>query len=325
MSSEKVRTINPTYSQDDQEKIAKINRWFNPEEGRTGAELSRMTNIKEGTRSSILNGSYASSPTKFLNRMLDAIDRQHERERSGKADIPYTETSIAKVVTSACRRAHNDRDFGIFSGRVGTGKTTALRQYVKTTPSAVLIEAFEGIDHSTFMRELIASTGATIIKGTAAAQMANLIRALKGSDRVILVDEANWLPKRSFGALRRISDVAEIGIVLVGTQELLPMVQDPDGRFGQISSRIGFWPPVAKQITQSDTAELVNSYFGEVMDDSVLKAFYECCEGSARTLRNLLRNTWRNTRKSKTVVSADLIRKINMQTMAGRNFVVGRV
>lgn len=313
------------YSDEDKAKIKQILDWLNADESRTAAELSRLTNIKEGTRSSILNCSYASSPTKFLDKMLSAIERQRDRERSGNADIPFTVTSIAKLMKTVCGRAHNDRDFGVFLGRVGTGKTTALHQYVKDNPNAVLIEAFEGIDHSTFIRELIIATGSTIIKGTASAQMANLIRALKGTDRVILVDEANWLPKRSFGALRRISDVAEIGIVLVGTPELLPMVQDPDGRFGQISSRIGFWPPVAQKITESDCRALVNSYFRKSIDETVLKAFWGCCEGSARTLRNLLRNALRTADKSKVEISAELVKKINTQTMAGRGFVSGRV
>jgi DNA transposition AAA+ family ATPase len=153
--------------------------------------------------------------------------------------------------------------------------------------------------------------------------MAGLIKSLKGSDRVILVDEANWLPKRSFGALRRISDVAEIGVVLVGTAELLPMVQDPEGRFGQISSRIGFWPALAKQISEKDCALLVTSYCAEELPDAVLKAFYGCCEGSARTLKNLLKNTYRYANKNNADITPELIKRINQQAMAGRGFVTG--
>ena len=221
---------------------------------------------------------------------------------------------------------NSSKDFGIFLGRVGTGKTTALHHYANNTPTAVLIESFEGIDHSTFMDELIKATGVTVSKGTAASKMAQLINALRATDKVILVDEANWLPKRSFGALRRISDVAEVGVVLVGTPDLLPMVQDPNGRFGQISSRIGFWPAVVQAITEKDCRALVNSYFSNAVDEATLKAFWSCCEGSARTLRNLLRNTYRSASKNKTEVSASLVKRINTQTMAGRGgFVAGRV
>lgn len=314
-------TFTPAYSDDDKQMIARVNAWL-ADSGCTGAELCRMTGIKEGTRSSILNGSYISSPTKFLQRMIEAIERSNERQGS-RNDIPYTQTSIAVQIEAVCRRTHSDRDFGILIGRVGVGKTTALRNYAKRMQSAVLIEAFEGIDHSTFMQELIAATGSVSVKGTMAMQMAGLIKSLRGTDRVILVDEANWLPKRSFGALRRISDVAEVGVVLVGTDELLPMVQDPAGRFGQISSRIGYWPSAVKQISEQDCALLVQSYCSEELPEAVLKAFYGCCEGSARTLRNLLRNTYRYADKAEVEVTPEFIKSVNQRTMAGRGFVTG--
>ena len=244
-------TYTETYTDDDKLLVQRINAWLT-EPGRTGADLSRQTGIKDGTRSSILTGAYISSPSQFLQRMIDAIERSDERNQAAKTDIPYTETSVAVLIDTVCKRTHVDRDFGFFAGKVGVGKTTALRNYARKTQSAVLLEAFEGIDNSTFLQELITATGSVAVKGTQAMQMAGLIKSLKGSDRVILVDEANWLPKRSFGALRRISDVAEIGVVLVGTAELLPMVQDPEGRFGQISSRIGFWPALARQISEKD-------------------------------------------------------------------------
>lgn len=312
----------PAYSEEDKTKVAAIVAWLAADDSRTGADLCRATDIKEGTRSSILNGSYASSPTKFLDKMLDAIDRSTERHEA-KTDIPFTETSVAKLMIQVCRRAHVDRDFGILAGRVGVGKTSALREYVKRSPSAVLVEAFEGIDHSTFIRELATATGLTVTNGTTSSQTARLINQLKSSDCVILVDEANHLPKRSFGALRRISDVAGIGIVLVGTQELLPMVQDPDGRFGQISSRIGYWPAVIKKIELADAQALIRSYFkNDVIPAEILKAFYDCCEGSARTLRNLLRNVYRKSSKNKVSLTVELIHKTNADAMAGRGFTV---
>jgi DNA transposition AAA+ family ATPase len=311
-----------TYNDEDKLMVQRINAWL-AEPGRTGADLSRLTDIKEGTRSSILTGAYISSPTKFLQRMIDAIERVDARNQAAKNEIPYTETSVAVQIEAVCKRTHVDRDFGFFSGKVGVGKTTALRSYARKTQSAILLEAFEGIDNSTFIQELITATGSIAVKGTQAQQMAGLIKSLKGSDRVILVDEANWLPKRSFGALRRISDVAEIGVVLVGTAELLPMVQDPEGRFGQISSRIGFWPALAKQISEKDCALLVTSYCAEELPEAVLKAFYGCCEGSARTLKNLLKNTYRYANKNNADITPELIKRINQQAMAGRGFVTG--
>jgi len=315
-------TFAESYTDDDKALVILINTWLQ-ESGKTGAELSRLTEIKEGTRSSILNGNYVSSPSAFLQKMKEAMDNANARNESAKIDIPFIETSIAETIDQVCKRANVDRDFGIFVGAVGVGKTTALRRYVEKYKSAVLIEAFDGIDHSTFISELIGAVGATKIKGNTSLQINNLIKTLKGTNRVLLVDEANSLPRASFGALRRISDIAGVGVVLVGATELLPLVQDPAGRFGQISSRIGFWPTQVSRITEKDCALLAGSYFSAPQPEPIVKAFYSCSEGSARTLRNLLKNTYRYALKNKQEITPDLIRNINANTMAGRGYVTG--
>lgn len=312
-----------SYKPEDVAKAQKITTWLDELESRSSAELCRLANVAPATISQILNGKYVSSPSSFLDKLQDAINRQTERTAS-RNQIPFTPTSISKSLEMVCKRAHSDCDFGYFSGSVGIGKTQALRQYMKKTASAILVEAFEGIDNRTFITEMITASGQAPVKGTVSQQTSVLIRALKGSDRVILVDEANHLPAKSLGALRRISDVAEIGVILVGTQELLQMVQDPAGRFGQISSRIGYWPPAVKTISRNDSNVLVTAYFEESLGDKILDAFWECCEGSARTLRNLLRNTYRIAATKKTKITAKLIAEVNTNTMAGRGFTTRR-
>ncbi|MFZ2452607.1 MAG: AAA family ATPase [Methylovulum miyakonense] len=315
-------TFTEAYSEDDKALVRSINAWIK-DSGKSKADLSRRTGIPDGTRSGILNGSYPSSPTEFLLRMAAEMGRTDERNQSAKVDIPFVATSIYADIEYACRRAHIDCDFGIFVGQVGIGKTTGLRNYAQKNRAAVLIEAFDGIDHSTFISELVKAAGLASVTGNTSQQVARLIGALKGSDKMILVDEANSLKPFSFGALRRISDTAGIGVMLVGTHDLLPMVQDPAGRFGQISSRIGFWPELVSRIPAKDCALMVDSYFGEPQPEPIVKAFYSHCEGSARALKNLLKNTCRYAIKNNADITPELIGKINADALAGRGYKIG--
>jgi DNA transposition AAA+ family ATPase len=103
------------------------------------------------------------------------------------------------------------------------------------------------------------------------------------------MDEAETLTEQSLEYIRRLRDIAGIGIVLTGTERLFPMVHDPRGRFGQISSRVGFWPPVIKSITEEDSVALARSALAgdgveEQIDDEVLDALWQVCGGSARLL-----------------------------------------
>lgn len=320
MSNEIIFTA--AYTETDRQLVLKINAWLS-QSGKTKASLSKSTGINEGTRSSILNGSYPSSPTQFLERMVAEIDRINARNQAARTEIPYTETDISKRIHMVCGRAHIDRDFGYFAGRVGVGKTQALKAYARKNQAAILIPVFQGIDHSTFINELIIKSGLVHSNGSISMQIAAIIRAFKGTDKVILIDEAEWLPARSFGALRRISDEAEIGVVLVGTPNLLPIVQDPDGRFGQISSRIGFWPSVVERVSESDCRLLVESYFSASVEDDVFKAFFACCEGSGRTLKNLLKNTYRNALRTGADITPAIIKQVNRDAMAGRCYGTG--
>ncbi|MBI3771440.1 MAG: AAA family ATPase [Gammaproteobacteria bacterium] len=307
------------YQAEDVQQCRRIHAWL-AVGSHSQAELARAAGVDGSTMSQVINGKFLSPPAKWLLKLVDAIDSQLERDRSGRADIPFCETSIYKSVDRICRRAHSDQDIGVYYGAVGIGKTTALREYARRSPSAIIVEAFDGIDNSTFVRMVVTATGTVIAPSASlATKIDAVINALRTTDRVILVDEADHLPDKSFGALRRISDIAQVGVVLVGNIELLARLTEATGCRKQLCDRVGFWPSVAEQVSGDDIRMMVHAYLtgDETLGEEVLKAFEKHCKGRARPLRNLLRNTWRYARNNKTAITASLISDINSKTMAG--------
>ena len=301
------------------ESINRITEWLDSGKGRSKAALARTAGISSATVSLILKGRYPSDPTALLEAMVAAVDRDDSRERD-PAEIPYTETSISKVVQTVIRRAHQDRDMGFFAGRVGIGKTVALRRYASENPrAAVLVEAYPGAGAPVVLRLIASSIGAVIVRRTVADTTAAIVETLRGSDRVILVDEAETLTAQALLHLRRISDTAAVGVVLVGTPGLLSLVHDPDGKFGQITSRIGYWPAVAQSISEDDAAALTEAYLGEAPGAEAQAALWAASEGSARALRNLLRHASRKQRRhNEQALTAKLVRSVNRYATAGR-------
>jgi DNA transposition AAA+ family ATPase len=188
------------------------------------------------------------------------------------------------------------RNFGVISCFVGTGKTWALKHYIVEHPNAVLIEATPDMNALVMMREIVEATGAVVTKsnkwsrGTKSDLMDAVIRKLKGTDTLLIIDEAEKVTTQTLEYVRRISDLANIGVVLCGTEYLKPLIRDPRGRFGQISSRVGFWPPVIKAITYTDACKIVDAALGEHIEisDELHKAFYKVSDGSARVLARTL-------------------------------------
>lgn len=272
------------YTAADRELCRHIQEWLDdPGPGRTRAALGRAANISSGTVTLVLSGQYPSPPGEHLEAMYGAIERQSARKNE-PADIPFTETSVSRAVHSVIHRAHLDRDFGLFAGRVGIGKSMALRQYHRAHRKvSVLLEAFPGAGAAVVMRLLASAIGAPQKRRTIADITAAVVETLRGSDTIIMVDEAETLTDHALLHLRRVSDAAEVGVVLVGTPALLGLVYDPDGKFGQITSRIGFWPPVAQSITAEDVRALAEAYQpgGEFRGETLL-ALTEACQGSAR-------------------------------------------
>jgi DNA transposition AAA+ family ATPase len=279
--------------------------------------------VNNSTTSVILRGKYPSPPTSFLKRYLEVIDRDTRRRRE-VVRLPWVETSVARLVRSICHRTHLYRDIGIIAGRPGTGKTEALRHYAAEVDTTILIEASYNMSAGLLLDELIAHTKAQVrtarngTRGTQAQRLRAVIEACVGTDYLIIVDEADTLTPANLEHLRRISDLGGVGVVLAGEPRLHGMVRDPDGRFGRIHSRVGFWPPVIRAITEEDCNALVAS--GHAADKveltpEVLDAYWQVCEGSTRTLSKLLPNVRDFGLAQGHALSARLVLSVAQQTM----------
>lgn len=296
------------YAPDDRADVARVIHWLNAGAGhapgyknqRSQTKLARAIDISQSTVNTILLGKYPSPPGKYLRQMLDYISRETERAETS-VTIPLVRTSVYELVAFVCARAHRYRDIGLISGMVGVGKTSALKAYAEAHPNVILIEGMTDMNALVFLRLMVEKTGAVVRKshkysqGTKADMVAGVIAALAATDKLLVIDEADKITDQALEYARRISDLAEIGLVLAGTEKLHPMVRDPLGRHGQISSRVGFWPPIIKGIKREDAAAIARAAFtgraieGELADE-VLEAFWQMCDGRARVLAKLIRN-----------------------------------
>ncbi len=288
------------YSSKDKAMIRRIVDWLNDtsniEKGWTRTLLARQATISSTTFHQIMDGTYPSPPTSHLKKAIEVMEHDVERHERGVHAKNFVETSVYGAVLAACKRAHIYRGFAVVSAFVGTGKTTAVKHYAKEHESAVLVEATPDMTAAILLAEIVELTGAVVHKskytqGTKAEKMRAIITALKGTDRMLILDEAETVTPQCLEFMRRISDKAEVGVVLSGTERLKPLIKDPRGRFGQISSRVIFWPQVIKGITELDANALTRAAMKDddvELTDEILDAFWQMCDGSARVLCNSL-------------------------------------
>lgn len=321
------------YSADDKEKVKQILDWLNAGQDhipgvhnqRSKRRLARASGVNEQTANGVLRGKYPSPATKFIEKMLDSIRRWDLREEEGIHDCPFVETSVYQMSVAACKRAHLYRMIGVVSAAVGTGKTRSLKHYASKNSNVLMVEGMPGMNSSVFLDELVAMTRAQVkvtyrySRGTKAERLAAVIRALKGTDSLLILDEADTVIVETLEYFRRICDKAHIGGVLAGTKSLQPMIRDKDGRFGQVSSRVNFWPAIIDGITKDDSILLAQAALLDddvELTDDVLDAFWQMCDGSARVLvGSLIPGVRDYGLKKKKLLTPDLIFKVGQDLL----------
>lgn len=308
------------YSDLDKRKAERIKEWLDAS-GISASKLARQANVAQSTCSEVLAGLYDGSPTKFLNALDDAIKTVATKNPSM---IPFVETSVSRLTWQVCDRAREfayTDDIGVLFGVVGVGKTKALQEYARRNTGTIYLRAFDQMTITVLLNRLVWATDARLEQqsrfraATNADKVDAIIRALTGTERAILMDECTRMRTNCIETLRDIADEAKVGVVLAGREHLEPMVQDELGRFGEISSRVGFWPPVIRGITEADCYAITRSAYAGAITDDVLDMYWQCCAGSGRALEKLIPSVQRYCRKHQCDPSPKIVSDAWVRTM----------
>ncbi len=280
MSSEK-KQYPSHYTAADVVMIERITTWM-AERSYTQAALARLSRVAASTLNQILNGGYVTSPSKQLSSVQSAM--RHAEETTSDAVQPV-ETSVFKLGQSCCAMARRYRNFAVLSCYVGTGKTFSIKHYAATHSNTHLIEATPTMTTQSLVKLLAKRVAGFEGKGSIADRFDAVVDALRNTDSLLIIDEAETLTPHQLHTLRRLRDLANIGILLCGTEHLSGLIKPEHGQFDQIRSRCGFWPDTVRGITKEDAAALVQSGFGtEEIADEVVQRLYQYSKGSARML-----------------------------------------
>lgn len=275
------RTYASHYTAADIALIERIKVWME-ERNYKQAALARLSRVAASTLNQIINGVYITSPTKQLAAVESAM--RHADETTSDAAIPV-ETSVYKLAHTSCDMARRYRNFAVLPGYVGVGKTFALKRYAAVRANTHMIECNPTMTPSSLVKLLARRIVGYEGKGSVADRFDAVVDALRNTDSLLIVDEAETLTPSQLHTLRRLRDLANIGIVLAGTEHLAGLIKPERGQFDQIRSRCGFWPETVTGISAEDAAALVQSSFGtEEVADDVVHRLYQYSKGSARML-----------------------------------------
>ncbi|NOU50245.1 AAA family ATPase [Pseudoalteromonas sp. JBTF-M23] len=264
--------ISNTYSEDDKLVLARIKKRMQDKEfsgqGVTSSTLSSRLRKSPGMISQLLNGKYAANPSKYLHEvwaMLEpaGLDEQTEepKQTSEKkpitiryGEVPFVQTSVPNLIRMACEQARDRRRIAVFAGQAGIGKSKGIERYREDHNDVLSIEGDEETSSTQILEELAKQLGIPKT-GSNSVRLKKIITALKDSERLIILDEADKCRPNALDPLRTISDRAFVGVVLVGNIRLIDKLQSEE-RYELISSRVCFWPSTVGELPVTDIKTL---------------------------------------------------------------------
>lgn len=276
-------TAPTVYTPQDNENIRRIKKWLG-DHAESNAWLGRKANIPNGTLSQILSGKYVSSPTKQIDTMLSVLLTEDSRRQDGTPG--YVKGALYALTETVCDRTRKHRSMGAISGYVGVGKTSAGLEYQAARPLTLLVEANPNMTPGVLMNELLAQLNLAAPSGLD-RKFNDVVAGVRGTNYLIVADEAERLSSGALEYLRRISDKGNVGVVLMGTEKLTALLKRDHGRFDQVRSRIVMWPKTIEAIPRNDADNIARDALQEAGDltDDVLDALWAYCGGSARLLK----------------------------------------
>jgi DNA transposition AAA+ family ATPase len=274
------------YTPEDAAKVERVVKWLTANE-KSRAWLSKKASIPGGTLSQILSGKYVSSPTRQLIQLESVLAVETERLRDGSPG--YVKGSVHKLMDVVFNRTRQHQNFGVVTGYVGVGKTRFCKEYRATHPMTLLVEVSPNMTPGVLLTELLEMLDVAVPRGLD-NKFREVVRCLGGTNYLVIADEAERMSSNSMDYLRRIRDIAQVGVVLVGTEKLTTLIKPQHGQFDQVRSRVGMWPRTVERVTRDDADDMARAALSLATDnaldvpDDVLDALWAYCDGSARVL-----------------------------------------
>lgn len=245
-----------------EEEARKIVLDYKNKTGKSQTLIATELGISGAQLSSFISGTYKAPHT--IIPKIASLMKVSEKKAIAPRKPDFVETRVSKAVINAITYSHIQGNIAVVYGDAGIGKTMAINQYCKENNLAIKITISPSYASMSGVNELIADK-LGVRERVSRKIYAEIIAKLKGSGRVIIIDEAQHLTVRTLNHLRCMADESGVGITLVGNDEVYTKLKG-SGRadFAQLFSRIGMRKQV---LTNTLSKEDIHSVFGMIEDE----------------------------------------------------------
>jgi hypothetical protein len=208
----------------------------------TPHDVGREIGTPRGTTiRDLIIGKYRENADQHV-RILNAWVEQHARREAAKLDGDFVDTRVAGEIRKIAQLVLENGTMGLAVGPTGIGKTRCALAFKANAPGAVFVTIRHGAYAPTGLIRLIARELGFRKQVSSSAnrttQFDRVLDELRGSNRLLIVDEAHKLNDDAIEVLREIHDDTGCPVLLLATKDLQDRVErtaQPDA--GQLHSR----------------------------------------------------------------------------------------
>ncbi|OOF43955.1 transcriptional regulator [Rodentibacter trehalosifermentans] len=252
-------------------------------------QIAQALAVSVGTVSLYLNGQYQGDVQRLDDKVAEYLSRQDKKILNVRYNRQFVPTLLARKGMEAMEVAHTEGETVVIFGAAGLGKTQLLKEYVKNHSSAIFIETDPSYTTKVLLRKIAEGCGVAT-QGSNNDVFEKIIEKLEGSERLLVIDEAELLSTRSLEFVRRLQDKTQIGVVLAGMPRLLVNLSGKNGELAQLHSRVTNRLDLGNALPEKDLALLTQTALGT---DEFNAAFIRFSKGNARRLSNLIKGVVR--------------------------------
>lgn len=226
------------------------------ETGMVATDAAKQSGVAYSTLSAFMNGKYAGDNDKVARALTTWLESRSAGART-RALMPskpkFVKTPTADAILAAMEHAQYIQDLVVISGGAGVGKTTACEHYQRNNPNVWLATAEPSLSSTHAMLEYLCEV-IGIAEKAPNRRSRSIVLRVKGSGGLLIVDEAQHLKSEALDQLRTLHDKGEIGVALVGNEQVYARLEGGSRRpeFAQLFSRVGMRVsrarPLAKDI-----------------------------------------------------------------------------
>lgn len=231
------------------------------------SDVAKEMFISPSYVSEFLKGTYK-APEKAIPKIEQLLKINDKKEVAPK-EPGFQRTTVSGIVMDLIAYCHIQGKIGVVYGDAGIGKTMGIREYARQNPdTAIVITISPCFATITGVNELLAEE-LRIREKVSRKIQTEAVRKLRGSNKVIIIDEAQHLTVRVINHLRCLADESGVGMAFIGNEEIyLKMRGSGQASYAQLYSRIADNKHV---LTSHITKEDISLVFGEsgIEEDAV--------------------------------------------------------